>query len=174
MYKLGLEKAEEPEIKLPTFIGSRREQGNSREASTAAALTTWKPLTVWITTNCENSLRDGNTRPPYLTPEKSVCRSRNSSYNRTWNNRLVPNWERSTSVCMLLPCLFGLYAECIMRNARLDEAQGGMKIAGRNINNLRYTDDTTLMEESGEELKSCLMRLKEQSESWTKTLHSEN
>ena len=52
-----------------------------------------------------------------------------------------------------------------MQNARLDEAQAGIKIAGRNINNLRYTDDTTLMEESGEELKSCLMRLKEQSES---------
>ena len=61
-----------------------------------------------------------------------------------------------------------------MQNAGLDEAQAGIKIAGRNINNLRYTDDTTLMEESGEELKSCLMRLKEQSESWPKTLHSKN
>ena len=65
---------------------------------------------------------------------------------------------------MLLPCLFGLYAECIMRNARLDEAQAGIKIAGRNINNLRYTDDTTLMAESKEELKSLLMKVKEESE----------
>ena len=55
--------------------------------------------------------------------------------------------------CILSPCLFNLYAEYIVRNARLDEAQGGLKIAGRNISNLRYTDDTTLMEESKEELK---------------------
>ena len=62
-------------------------------------------------------------------------------------------------VCILLPCLFNLYAEYIMRNARLDEAQTGIKIAGRNINNLRYADDTTLMAES-EELKSLLMKVK--------------
>ena len=66
--------------------------------------------------------------------------------------------------CVLSPCLFNLYAEYIMQNAGLDEAQAGIKISGRNINNLRYTDDTTLMAESEEELKSLLMKVKEESE----------
>ena len=66
--------------------------------------------------------------------------------------------------CVLSPCLFNLYAEYIMRNAGLDKAQAGIKIAGRNINNLRYADDTTLMAESKEELKSLLMKVKEESE----------
>ena len=66
--------------------------------------------------------------------------------------------------CILLPCLFNLYAEYIMQNARLDEAQAGIKIARRNINNLRYADDTTLMAESEEELKSLLMKVKVESE----------
>ena len=66
--------------------------------------------------------------------------------------------------CILLPCLFNLHAEYIMQNAVLDEAQAGIKIAGRNINNLRYADDTTLMAESEEELKSLLMKMKEVSE----------
>ena len=62
--------------------------------------------------------------------------------------------------CILSPCLFNFYAEYIMRNAGLEETQAGIKIAGRNINNLRYADDTTLMEESEEELKSLLMKVK--------------
>ena len=66
--------------------------------------------------------------------------------------------------CILSPCLFNFYAEYIMRNAGLDEAQTGIKIAGRDINNLRYADDTTLMAESKEELKSFLMKVKEESE----------
>ena len=66
--------------------------------------------------------------------------------------------------CMFSPCLFNLYAEYIMRNAGLEEAQAEIKIAGRNINNLRYADDTTLMTESEEELKSLLMKVKEESE----------
>ena len=66
--------------------------------------------------------------------------------------------------CILSPCLFNLYAEYIIRNVRLDEAQAGIKIAGRNINTLRYTDDTTLMAESEEELKILLMKVKEESE----------
>ena len=65
--------------------------------------------------------------------------------------------------CILSPCLFKLYAEYIMRNAGLDEAQAGIKIAGRNINNLRYANDTTLMAESEEKLKSLLMKVKEES-----------
>ena len=66
--------------------------------------------------------------------------------------------------CILSPCLFNLYAENIMRNAGLEETQAGIKIAGRNINNLRYADDTTLMAESEEELKSLMMKVKEESE----------
>ena len=75
--------------------------------------------------------------------------------------------------CILSPCLFNFYAEYIMTNAGLEETQAGIKIAGRNINNLRYTDDTTLMEESEEELKSLLMKVREW-KSWLKTQHSEN
>ena len=66
--------------------------------------------------------------------------------------------------CILLPCLFNLHAEYIMRNAELEETQAGIKIAGRNINHLRYADDTTIMAESEEELKSLLMKVKEESE----------
>ena len=77
------------------------------------------------------------------------------------------NWFKIEKVvrqdCILSPCLFNLYAEYIMRNTGLEEAQAGIKIAGRNINNLRYADDTTLMAESEEELKSLLMKLKEES-----------
>ena len=66
--------------------------------------------------------------------------------------------------CILSPCLFNLYAEYIMRNAGLEETQAGIKIPGKNINNLRYADDTTLMAENEEELKSLLMKVKEESE----------
>ena len=77
--------------------------------------------------------------------------------------------------CILSPCLFNLYAEYTMRNAGLDEAQARIRFAGRNINNLRYADDTTLMAEREEELKSLLMKVKEEREkSWLKTQHSEN
>ena len=92
----------------------------------------------------ENSERDGNTRPPYLPPEKSVCRSRVTV--RT--GRGTTDWFKirkgACQGCILSPCLFNLYAEYIMRNARLDKAQAGIKIAGRNINNLKCADDTTL------------------------------
>ena len=76
--------------------------------------------------------------------------------------------------CILSPCLFNLYAEYIMRNAGLEETQAGIKIARRNLNHLRYADNTTLMAES-EELKSLLMKVKEESgKSWLKAQHSEN
>ena len=77
-------------------------------------------------------------------------------------------------VCTLSPCLFNLYAEYIMRNAGLDEAQAGIKIARRNINNSRCADDTILMAESEEELKSLLMKGKGRVKNWLKTQHSEN
>ena len=73
-------------------------------------------------------------------------------------------WKGVHQGCMLSPCLFNLYAEYIMRNVGMDEAQAGVKIAGRNINNLRYADNTTLTAESEEELKSLLMKVKEESE----------
>ena len=76
--------------------------------------------------------------------------------------------------CILSPCLFNLYAEYIMRNDRLDEAQTGIKIAGRNINNPRYADDTTLMAESEEELKTLLMKMKEESEKFGLKLNIQN
>ena len=77
---------------------------------------------------------------------------------------MVPNWERIHQGCILSPCLFNLYVEYIIQNAGLDETQAGIKIAGRIINNLRYADDTTLMAESKEELKSLLTKVKEESE----------
>ena len=79
MFKLVLEKAEEPEIKLPTSAGSWKKQESSRKTSISALLTMPKPWTVWITVNRGNSERDGNTRPPDLPPEKSVRRSRSNS-----------------------------------------------------------------------------------------------
>jgi len=111
----------------------------------------------------ENSERDGNTRPPDLSLEKPVCRSGTV---RTGHG--TTDWfqigKGVHQDCIFSPCLFNLYAEYIMRNAGLEEAQGGVKIAGRNINNLRYADDTSLRAESEEELKSLLMKVKEESE----------
>ena len=112
----------------------------------------------------ENSERDGNTRPPYLSPKKPVCRSGSNSGIRHGTMDWFQIGKEVCQGCILSPYLFNLYAEYIMQNARRDEAQAGVKIAGRNIDNLRYADDTTLMAESKEELKSLLMRVKEESE----------
>ena len=87
------------------------------------------------------------------------------------DNGLVPDGKGVCQSCVLSPCLFNLYAEYIMGNAGLDEAQARVKIAGGNINNLRYADDTTLMAESEEELKRLLMKLKEESENTGLTLN---
>ena len=110
----------------------------------------------------ENSERDGNTKPPDLPLDKFACRSGSNSENWTWNNWFQIG-KGVRQACILSPCLFNLYAEYIMRNTGLEEEQAGIKIAGRNINKLRYADDTTLMAESEEELKR-LMKLKEESE----------
>ena len=84
-------------------------------------------------------------------------------------------WKEVHQGFILSLCLFNLYVEYIMRNAGLDEAQAEIKIAGRNVNNLMYTDDTTLLEQSEEELKSLLMNVKEEREkSWFKTQHLKN
>ena len=111
----------------------------------------------------ENSKSDVNIGPPDLHPEKSVAGQ--GATVRTGHGKT--DWsqigEAICQGCILLPCLFNLYAEYIMQNLGLNKAQAGFKIARRNINNLRYADDTTLMAES-EELKSVLMKVKEEGE----------
>ena len=169
MFKLDLEKAEEPEIKLPTSVGSSKKQESSRKTSTSALLTMPKPLTLWITKSVGNSLRYENTRPPFLPSEKSVWRSRSNSQNRTWDNRLVPNQERSTLRLYIFTSLFNLYTEYIMWNGGLDESQAGIKIAWRS-NNFSYADNITLMAESEEPLEGERGEWK----SWLTTQHSNN
>ena len=163
MFKLVLEKAEEPEIKLPTSTGSSKKQESSRNTSTSALLTMPKPLTVWTTTNWKILKELGI--PDYLTYLLRNLYAGQEATVRT--GRGTTDWfQIRKGVCqsyILSPGLFNLYAEYIMRNAGLDEAQAGIKIAGRKINNLRYADDTTLMAES-KELKSLLMKVKEESE----------
>ena len=112
----------------------------------------------------ENSEGDGNTRPPDLPLEKSVCRSETTVRTGHGTTDWLQIGKGVCQGCILPPCLFNFYAEYIMRNAGLEEAQAGIKNAGRNINNLRYADDTTLMAESEEALKSLLMKVKEESE----------
>ena len=112
----------------------------------------------------ENSERDGNTRP--LTFLLRNLYAGQEATVRTGHG--TTDWfqigEGVCQGCILSPCLFNLYVEYIRRNAGLEEAQAGIKIAGRNINNLRYADDTTLMAENAEELKSLLIKVKEESE----------
>ena len=110
-----------------------------------------------------NSERDGNTRPPDLPPEKSVCRSKATVRTGHGTTDWLQFGKGLHQGCIWSPYLFNLYAEYIMGNAGLEEAQGGIKIAGRNINNIRYAEDTTLMAESEEELKSLLVKVKVES-----------
>ena len=112
----------------------------------------------------ENSERDGNTRPPDLPLEKPVCRSEATVRTGQGTTDWIQIGKGVHQGFILSPCLFNSYAEYIMRNTGLEEAQVGIKIVGRNINNLRYADDTTLMVESEEELKGHLMKVKEESE----------
>ena len=164
MFKLVLEKAEEPEIKLPTSAESWKKQESSRKTSISALLTMPKTLTVWITINrkifCEMGIPDHLTcllRNLYAVQEAT---GRTEHETTDW-------FQIGKGVhqgCVLSPCLFNFCAHYIMRNAGTEETQAGIKIARRNINNLRYADDTSLMAESEEELKSLLMKVKEKSE----------
>ena len=117
-----------------------------------------KPLTVWITINWKILKEMG-------IPDHLTCLLRNPHAGQEATVRSghgTTDWfqigKRVRQGCILSPCLFSLYAENIMQNSGLHEAQAGIQIAGRNINNLRYADDTTLMAESEEELKSLLMQ----------------
>ena len=164
MFKLVLEKAEEPEIRLPTSTGSSKKQESPRKTSLSALLTIPKSLTMWITANWK--ILQEMRIPDHLTcllrnlyaGQKATVRTRHG----------ITDWFRIGKGVhqgfILSPCLFNFYAEYIMRTSGLEEAQTGIKIAGRNINNLRYTDNTSLMAESEEELRSLLMKVKEQSE----------
>ena len=144
MLKLDLEKAQEPEIKLPTSAGSSKRLESSRKTSISALLFMSKSLTVWITINCGKFWE----RWKYQT---IFCLLRNLYADQEATVRFGPGTKDWFQIgkgvcqgCMLSPWVFNLYAEYIMRNAGLEEAQAGIKIAGRNINNLRYADDTPL------------------------------
>ena len=109
----------------------------------------------------ENSSRDGYTRPPYLYSEKLYVGQEAAVRTGHGTTDWFQIGKGVCQGCILSPCLFNLYAEDTMQNARLNEAGAGIRIAGRNTNNLRYADDTTLMVESERELKSLLMKMKE-------------
>ena len=145
MFKLVLGKAEEPKIKLPTSAGSWKSKGVP-EKHVSALLTMPKPLTVWITINWKILKEMG-------IPDHLTCLFRNLHAGQEATVRTghgTTDWfqigKGVRQGCILSPCLFNLYAEYIIRNAGLEEAQAGIKIAGRNLNNLRYAEDTTLMQ----------------------------
>ena len=170
MFEPVLKKAEEPEIKLPISAGSSKKQESSRKTSIFALLTMPKPLTMWITTNWKILKEMGI--PGHLT-----CLLRNLYAGQEAIVRTVygtTDWFQIRKGvgqdCILSSCLFNFYAEYIIRNTGLDEAQAGIKIVGRNINNLRYADDTTLMAES-EELRSLLMKVKDEGENFSLKLN---
>ena len=160
----GFRKAEEPEIKLPTSAGPSIKQESSRKTSISPLLTMPKPLTVGTKMNWTINKEMG-------IPDHLTCLLRNVYAGQEATVRtghvtidLFRIGKGVRQGCILSPCLFIFYAESIMRSTGLNEAQAGIKIAGRNINNLRYADDTTLMAEREEELKSPLMKVKEESE----------
>ena len=122
----------------------------------------------------ENSSRDGNTRPLDLPPEELYAGQEATVRTGHGKTEWFQIGKRIYQGRVLSPCSFKVYAEYIRRHAGLDEAQAGIRIAGGNINNLRYADDTTLMAESEEELKSLLMKVKRRVKSWLKPQHSKN
>ena len=161
MFQLDLEKSEEPEIKLPTSTGSSKKQE-------------FQKIICFVDYTKAFDCVDHNTFWKILQemgiPDHLTCLLRNlyagqEAIVRTGHG--TTDWfqigKGVYQGCILSPCLFNLYAEYIMRNAGLNEAQAGIKIAKRNIKNVRYADDTTLMAESEEELKSLLMKVKKES-----------
>ena len=160
MFKLFLEKAEE---NRSNCLHPLDHQKSKRVPEKHLFLPYWLCQSLWLCGSqqtVENSEKDGNTQPSDLPLEKSVCRPGSNSGTTDW----FQIWKGVRQGCLLSPCLFSLYAEYIMRNTGLEEVQDGIQIAGRNINNLRCSDDTTLMAKSEEKLKSLLMKVKEESE----------
>ena len=164
MFKLVLEKAEEPEIKLPTSAESLKKQESSRK--------TFCFIDYAKTFDCVDQNKLWKILKETGIPDHLTCLLRNLYADQEVT---VRTGHGTTDVfqigkgvhCqghILSPCLFNLHAEYIMRNAGLEETQDGIKVARRNISNLRYVDDTTRMAESKEELKSLLMKVKEESE----------
>ena len=165
MSQLGLEKAEEPEVKLPKFAGSERKQGNSRKNSYLCFIDYTKAFYCVDHNKLWKALKEVGI------PDHLTCLLRNLNVGQEATDRTpygTTDWFRIEKGVppgsLASPCLFNLYAKHIMGNAGLDELQTGIKIGGRNINNLRYVCDTTLMAETEQELKSLLMRVKEESE----------
>ena len=163
MFKLVLEKAEEPEIKLPTFIVSSKKQESSRKTSISA-------FDYAKASDCMHHNKLRRILKEMGIPDQLTCLLRNlyaSQEATVTTGHGTTNWfqigKGIRQGYILSSCLFKLYAEYIMRNTGLDEAQAGIKIAGRNLSNLRCADETTLMVES-EELKNLLMKVKEESE----------
>ena len=162
MFKLVLEKAEEPEIKLPTSVESLKKRESSRKTSTSVFLSMPKPFYCLGHTKLWKILKEMGI------PDHLTCLLRNLYAGQETIVRIghgTIDWfqvgKGVCQGCILSPCLFNFCAEYIRRNAGLEETQAGIKISGRNINILRYADDTTLMAESEEELKSLLMKVKE-------------
>ena len=154
MFKLVLEKAEEPEIKLPTSAGSWKKQESSRKTSISALLT--MPVFDCVDHNKLWKILKEMGIPDHLTGLLRNLYAGQEATVRTGHG--TTDWFQIAKGvhqgCILSPCLFNFYAEYIMRNAGLGEAQAGIKIARRNISNLTHADDTTLMGESEKELKS--------------------
>ena len=164
MFKLVLEKAEEPEIKLPTSAGSSKKQESSRKNIYFCFINYAKAF------DCVDHNKLWKILEEMGIPDHRTCLLRNLYAGQAATVRTghgTTDWfqigKGVCQGCILSPCLFNLYAK-YMRNAGLEEAQAGIKIARRNINNLSYADDTTLMAESEEELKSLLMKVKKESE----------
>ena len=161
----GFRIEEEPEIELAISVGSFKKQESSKENIYFCFIDYSKAF------DCVDHNKLWKILKEMGIPDHLTCLLRNlyagqEATVRT-GHRTTDWFQIGKGVrqgCIWSPCLFNLYAEYIMRNAALDEAQAGNKIAGRTINNLRYTDDTTLMAESEEELKSLLMKVKEESE----------
>ena len=162
MFKMDLEKAEEPEIKLPTFIEKAREF----QKNIYFCFLGYVKAFDFVDHNKLWKILQERGIPHHLT---CLLRSLYTGQETTVRTRhgTTDYFQIGKGVrqgCILSPCLFNLYVEYIRRNAGLDEAQAGIKTARRNINNLRYADGTTLMAESKEELKSLLMKVKEENE----------
>ena len=163
MFKLVLEKAEEPEIKLPTSAGSSKKQESSRKASTSALLTMPKPLTVWVTTNSGKFFKRWDYQTTWPASWEICLQVKKQQLELDTGQQTGSKSEKEYIKAVYCRSAYLTYISHHVK-CWAGWPQAGIKIAGKNINNLRYSDDTTLMVESEEELKSFLMKVKEESE----------